>query len=262
MIAPFTASGSVARPTADTRFSMHLPEELLDEIFSHVALEDRRTLRNCSLVSKSWLNPSRRLLFSSISIDIASTYRLWLKNIAPTNVELLRCIRSLEYSAQKIGTSYPGIGVYALRDYFPSLSQLKRLAFRNMAIEPTIPDNLGMFSAFQHSISSLTLARGSINWSTFVTVVGHFSHLRHLEVRRVLFRMDDRTIPRISHALRGRFVIWLLESDHLEAFIDRFCKLKLEYDVLVMHGTYQPRLAAAVRATLEYLRVGGCRGES
>jgi hypothetical protein len=162
---------------------MHLPEELLDEILSYLPPYDKRSLQRYSLVSKSWLEPSRRLLFAHISIRV-DNYHSWLDNISPADTRLLRHVRSLDYFelvpasswAVPHQTSAPRNGinrrVYVLQDYFPSFSQLQMVVFRNMDVDLTIPGHLKMFSAFKYTLSSLSFIRGSITWSTFVGLIG------------------------------------------------------------------------------------------
>ncbi|KAF9781572.1 hypothetical protein BJ322DRAFT_1076994 [Thelephora terrestris] len=236
------------------KLSIHLPEELLDEIFSHLRPDDRQSLRSCSLVSKSWLEPSRRLIFSSILIHF-HTYQSWLSTISPTNTGVLRHVRSLEYFHHHQKPSDPRRGVYSLRDYLPSFSHLHTLTFRNFDVEETIPDHLEIFSAFQHTLSSLSLVHVSITWSTFVALLGYFPRLRHLEVRRVLFRVDDRPAPQMNHALRGRMVIDQLDNEGLKPFIDWFSGLRAEYEELVMLGPCEHRMVAAVGANLRFLEI-------
>ncbi|KAF9645195.1 hypothetical protein BDM02DRAFT_687955 [Thelephora ganbajun] len=226
---------------------MHLPEELLDEIFGHLPPDDRQSLQNCSLVAKSWLQPSRRLLFARIFIRPA-TYQSWLDNISPTNTGLLRHARSLKYL---VGGG--GCGVSLLRDHLPSFFQLQQLAFSFTNIEPTICDHLEWLSAFQHTLSSLSLTQVSITWSAFVALIGYFPNLRDLHLSEMSLQVDDRPIPPLPHALRGRLSITFWDVMGLP--VDRLVGLKLEYEGLEMYGGYHTRLATAVGRKLKRLGV-------
>ena len=65
---------------------MNLPQELLEEILSHLPLEDeqgKQSLQKCSLVAKSWVNPSQRRLFETVEIQ-DKTLNLWLDDIPST----------------------------------------------------------------------------------------------------------------------------------------------------------------------------------
>lgn len=139
---------------------MNLPRELLDEMFNHLPLDYERSLRTCSLVSKSWRESSQRLLFTHISIG-NDTYKNFLNAISPTN-PALRHVRSLTYFTLKFGGVGPDRHVYALQDYLPSFCQLQSLTLQHMDIEPTIPERFNLLSAFQNTLSSLVLLDVSV----------------------------------------------------------------------------------------------------
>ncbi|KAF9645186.1 hypothetical protein BDM02DRAFT_3189917 [Thelephora ganbajun] len=226
---------------------MHLPEELLDEIFSHLSPYDRRSLQNCSLVAKPWLQPSRRLLFARIFIG-STTYQSWLNNVSPTNNGLLRHVRSLAYIVEG-----DGCGFSLLRDYLPSFFRLQRLAFSFTKIGPTIYNHLEWFSAFQRTLSSLSLSLVSITWSAFVALVGYFPNLRDLNIFKTLFQVDDPAVPPPPHALRGRLSI--TSTNGIGFPVDRLCGLKLEYEELGMYEACETRLVTAVGRSLKRLMI-------
>ncbi|KAF9645699.1 hypothetical protein BDM02DRAFT_3189483 [Thelephora ganbajun] len=232
---------------------MHLPEELLDEIFGYLPSSNKQSSHNCSLVSKSWLQPSRRLLFADVIIG-PSTYQSWLDNISPTNTGLLCHVRSLTY--YHVGgdeASDSRCGVYALRDYLPSFFQLQQLSFCFTNIEPTIYEHLEWFSAFQHTLSSLSLTKVSVTWSAFVALVGYFPNLRDLAISETWFLVDDRPVPPLPCALRGRLSI--TSRKVMEFPIDRLVGLKLEYEELGMYGKCETRLVTAMGRTLKRLKI-------
>ncbi|KAF9643053.1 hypothetical protein BDM02DRAFT_1758401 [Thelephora ganbajun] len=216
---------------------MHLPEELTDKIIGHLPQDDRRSLQNCSLVSKLWLQPSWRLLFAHITIEL-TTYQSWLDNISPTNTGLLRHARSLTYIVG--GDS---CGVPLLRDYLPSFFQLQQLAFSFTNIKPTICKHLEWFSAFQHTLLSLSLTQVSITWSVFVTLIGYFPNLRGLGIFETSLRVDDQPVPPLPRALRGRLSVSFKDVTRFP--VDQLIGLKLEYEELEMYGAYETRLVVA-----------------
>ncbi|KAF9645185.1 hypothetical protein BDM02DRAFT_3131246 [Thelephora ganbajun] len=231
---------------------MYLPEELLDEISGHLPPDGRRSLRNCSLVAKSWLQPSRRLLFARVFIRPA-TNQSWLDNISPMNTGLLYHVRSLKYLIGGGGTTDSRCGVYALRDYLLSFFRLQRLALCHTNIGPTICEHPEWFSAFQHTLSSLSLTQVSTTWSVFIALVGYFPNLRDLDIFRTLFQVDDLPVPPLPHALRGRLSITF--RDVMAFPIDRLCGLKPEYEELEMYGACETRLVTAVEWSLKHLTV-------
>ena len=54
----------------------HLPPELLDHIVELVC-DSQLVLRNCCLISKSWIPPTRRHLFANIRFDTVERLRSW-----------------------------------------------------------------------------------------------------------------------------------------------------------------------------------------
>ena len=237
---------------------MYLPAELIDEIISHLPLHDEESLRNCSLVAKSWLDPCQRRLFRSIRIT-PDTCQLWLANISPTNAELLRHVRELAYVIKgKHGSWHPPCRIGDdLRAYLPSFSRLQRLDFGYVDIEPTILDHANLFT-FQHALSSLLLVRVSITWTGFVTLLGYFPNLMNLKVREVSFGADICPPPHLPCALRGRLLVRCVKERDPVPFIDQFVGQKLEYEELVVMGDYDKRLVAAVEDNLKDLRITRC----
>jgi len=57
----------------------HLPEELLDHIVDFLHLDTGRTLKNCSLVSKSWIPRARKHLFADVWFETEEYLELWKK---------------------------------------------------------------------------------------------------------------------------------------------------------------------------------------
>jgi len=74
---------------------MDLPQELIDEIIDHVLSDGEESLRNCSLAARSWIHPSQRRIFESVTTLGAARLKLWLNTISPTNVKILQHVRSL-----------------------------------------------------------------------------------------------------------------------------------------------------------------------
>lgn len=234
---------------------MYFPPEVLDEIFSHIHWDDKPSLRSFSLVSKSWLEPSRRLLFANVTIT-ADTHPLWLKNVPRAGAGFPHHVRSLKCTLRR----GRGCDIVALLGHLTEFSQLRSLSFSNMDIELAIPEDLEMFSAFKHTLSSLGFHQVSIEWSTFVALIGWFPNLKNLEIRMPWFRMEDRPVPRISHPLSGRLLVHPSPDRDMKPFADHFPGLKQEYEELAITGTYDHSLAVASRANLKSLEINKWKG--
>jgi len=237
---------------------MHLPVETVEEILNHLPPYDKKSLRNCSLITKSWLDPCQRRLFERVRIS-SETCQSWLDNISPNNTVLLSHVRELVYFAEgeRDPQDFPTERVDdGLSIYLPSFCQLQRLTFDYVDIEPTIPHNPTLFFAFQHSLSSLTLLQVSITWGGFVTLLGYFPNLRNLEIREMQFKEGIRPTPRPPCALRGRLLVHCtVEST---SYTDRFAGLDPEYEELVLMGEYDQDLVTAVEDNLKFLRITKC----
>lgn len=237
----------------------NIPQELLDAILSNLPPDDRSffpTLRSCSLVSKSWLEPSRRLLFANVTIT-PSNYPRWLESISPTNTEILRHVRWLVFSAPWFDPISPDNNIDVPREYLPSLPQLRALSFYGVDIEHIIPEHLDSFSPFQHTLSSLSLSSLSFTWNAFVTFIGYFPNLVGLRVIRLSFKLDSHPAPRLARALRGRLYVDLLDAD-ADIFTDQFSRLSLKYEEISIPWEFGPRLLTAVQDNLKYLNLFRC----
>ena len=114
---------------------MNLPQEILDEILSHLlSLSDGRA------GLESLLKSSYRLLFANVDVyhDACDCF---LGDISPINTGLLRHVRSLKYLVFRSWIDGPHRGFYELEGYLPSLRQLRALALSNTGIEQPILDN-------------------------------------------------------------------------------------------------------------------------
>ena len=242
--------------SVDLPLKMKFLRELLDEILRHLPSDEGRSLKSCSLVSKSWLEPSRRLLFAQIRIR-EDNYKPWLEKIPPTNTRLLFHVRSLTYFLR--GSETPGShSVYAFRDYFPSFRQLQTLTFCHLHIETTIGEHLHLFSAFQHTLSSLSLGVVSITWSSLVALVGYFPNLRNLSLLATSFQADDKPITHITRPVRGKLFVDLITRAAVSFPHNRFAELRPEYEELEILGAYEHRLVATVERTLKSLKINLC----
>ncbi|KAF9645200.1 hypothetical protein BDM02DRAFT_3271888 [Thelephora ganbajun] len=214
---------------------MNLPQELLDEIFSHLPPHDEESLRACSLVAKRWVYPTQRLLFSSVVID-PNTYQSWKDSISPTNAELLSHVRSFYYftwAPPPPHWSFPPID--ALLDYLPSFCQLQDLTLCDVRIKSDFSEQVKIFSAFQYTLSSLSLHEISLPWIAFVTLVDFFPYLRNLEIRDPSYVEDDRQSIPLSRPLRGGLSIDMFTEEALGTFSSRLSGMEVAYNELTIY---------------------------
>ena len=148
---------------------MGLPYELLDEILGYLPLDDRESLRAYSLVARSWVSPAQSRLFCSVIIT-KGNYKSWKDSVSPANVGLLSHVRSLWYCTRR-AECWGSLSINDFIDYLPSFHRLQHLSLCEIRIEPDISDKLEVFSAFRHSLSSLTFQTLFLTWPAFIAIV-------------------------------------------------------------------------------------------
>ena len=244
---------------------MRFPQELVDEILNHLPSDDKqdkRTLRNCSLVAKSWVSPSRRHLFESVLINKANR-QLWLDGISPANVELLWHVRSLDCSGtdpqQVIAPPPTHADIGDLYVYLPSFRRLQTITLFHISVAPDLSERMEMFSSCQSVLSSLILCAISLPWRSFIALIDYFPNLRNLELESLSFADDNTNPSPLSRPPRGKLCFHLCQEDYLVAFSDWFAGLDVEYDELVVDvgyvtGRYSQRIVTTCEGSLKRLK--------
>lgn len=179
---------------------MDIPQQLVGKIVGCISPNDRISLRNCSLVAKSWVQPCRRRLFETI--DVSGSVRLgrWLDRIPPTNAGmLLQHVRSITcYIADSPDSPHGTVDL--LRDYSSSFRQLERLTF-DSGCPPSLA-RIEMYAGFQHSLSYLSLRSFRVAASVVVALVDYFPNLTHLNLSGLSPKVDDQRLLPFSRPLQ------------------------------------------------------------
>ena len=193
---------------APRRLQMNLPQELLDEILSYLPPEDgqgRQSLANCSLVSKSWTNPNRRQLFKTADIREKSL-QSWRNTMSPASHELFQHIRVLSYiTGTKTWPSGwpPEYRIDILQDHLLCLHRLQHLSLFSMQIPSDISPKLEISSAFQYTLSRLSLNHCDITIGALVSLINYFPNLAHLDLYHQ--QTEESTIRIYSPSNPGYF---------------------------------------------------------
>ena len=211
---------------------MDLPQEVIDEITCNFA-SDRQSLHSCSLVAKSWIYPSRRWLFKDVLIS-TYTHQRWLDRISPTNIELLRNIRSFTYMSDcNVRSGDPPYHIDSFHRYLSSLCRLERLGLQSVSLGPDVPQKIDLFSTFQHTLSSLYLSRCHVTSSALITLVNYFPLLANLEILFVDYVVGGEPAPQLSRPLCGRLDIAYCRREARVLF-DQLSNPPPELDELVL----------------------------
>ena len=235
---------------------MSLPQELVDEILSYLSSDDEHgdwSLRNCSLVAKSWINPSRRYIFETVTIR-ERTFRSWLANIPPTNDGLLQHVCSLSLSFQSDNGFYippPVRRTDVLRDYFPSFYQLRHLSLSFIHLPSSISQQVDTFSAFRHTLSRLSLDDCKITTNALGTLLDYFPNLNRLDLSRIRHEVDAELAPPVSCPLVGRLCVSDLYWDNM-GFFDQLSGLGLVFEEIIFNDCpfARPRFIGRVFSTV------------
>ena len=220
--------------------STDLPPEIFDEILKHVPAErgNRQTLIACALVAARWTGPSQRRLFSSVEI-YGSNYHRWMYGFLPSgskdrllgHVRSLRCARRVGYRMRDLPRDFG--------EYLSALPNLRSLALCYMKVEHFSGEEFHVcFSAFRGTLTSLSLDSVTAPLNTFVTLLGYFPNITTLRLDTFVLEPDERPIPSLARSLRGKLHVRDID-DRRSMAIDRFAKLNLEYEELVIN--FPPR---------------------
>ncbi|KAF9790872.1 hypothetical protein BJ322DRAFT_1017500 [Thelephora terrestris] len=204
---------------------MKLPQDLLDEIFNLIydEYDDNETLRACSLVEKSWVYPTQRLLFSCIDVDIGS-YPPWEGRTGPGKAEPFDHTHSLFYFRSRHH------GCDTLPRQLPPFRQLQTLTLSGPNFPKNFSQHLEVFSAFQHTLSSLTSDCVEISWPSCFAIVCYFPNLSDLDIISPCSG-DDNEEPMVpSRRLHGRLRVD--EVMYLTTFLDQLSSMQVAYDEL------------------------------
>ncbi|KAF9645196.1 hypothetical protein BDM02DRAFT_684340 [Thelephora ganbajun] len=244
---------------------MNLPPELLDEIIGRLPPEDKRSLRNCSLVAKSWIHPSRRRLFETLDVLREKNLRLWMKNIPLQNAELFHHVHSLScrIDASPHGWS-DDCGRFLYND-FPLFPQLRNLVLRSGRLKSITRFRFRVPLTFRHTLEYLSLHRCRATISTLVTLINYFPNLVHLNLDHlnlddIYHEVDNQPAPPLSRPLRKLSITELDTSDDL-GILDQLLGLRLQCEevILMIDAHAAPsltqRVIDGVEVSVKYLKL-------
>jgi len=244
--------------------SMSLPQELLDEIINYLPSDDRQDkwlLQNCSLVAKSWVNPSQRRLFKTVEVR-ERDLQWWLDNSPPANEGLLQHVRSLSYvtdTRARRSIFSPGYRIDVLQDYLPFFQQLQHLSLSSVHLPSDVSHQVEIFSAFRHTLSRLSFYHCRVTINALVALINYFPNVNCLDLGRPLYMDDVPAVP-LSHLLFPKLHISDCHEDGL-GLLDQLSGHGLVFGEVVVDYTSQFRLrtlgriVGALGVTTKCLRV-------
>jgi len=226
---------------------MTLPIELIDEVIRYLAY-NIQSLRRCSLVAKPWVHLCRKWLFQDIVVT-RKTHQLWLDSISSRDVELLRNVRSFTYiSDPSVWNAITPYRIDSLHRYMHALGRLKFLELSSMFLGPEVLQQIELFSAFQHTLTSLNLTGCCVTSSALVTTINYFPGLVDLNLYSLTHEVDGSLAPPLSRPLRGKLCIGRARTQD-RALFNKLSNPPPELDELRFHGVHMPLFYDCILST-------------
>ena len=163
-----------------------------------------------------------------------------MDSISPENAELLCNVRSFRFFYDNdawIGVARHRID--SLRRYLPLLPRLQSLGLNSIFLGPDVPQKIGLFSAFQQTLSSLSLAYCRTTSNALITIINYFPLLLNLDLQALAYEEDRVPVPQLSRPLRGRLVITDCGA-HDQALFDKLSNPSPELDELILRQVHMP----------------------
>jgi len=252
-----------------------LPQELIDRIIDQV--DDRISLRACSLVSSRWSPRSRKHLFAQVELASINDLRRWCARIRPGPSGLSSLVEHLTLSeSHPPSTSpspswlHPSILTNAA-PHFQSFSALRALEVRRwcMTTDRTSLVIHSLGSSIKN-VTRLTLGDVTVHPSTLTMFIGHFPHLDNLSISTVRLAMTLEGTGDSHREFRGEIVpthprgkfsasgIPMYQVPMVFKAITllkpRFYRITLDFDIYGSWRKYWP-LVKACATSLEELQI-------
>ena len=127
----------------------------------------------------------------------------------------------------------------------PSLCRLERLGLYSVSLGSDVPRKIGLFSPFQHTLSSLHLSDCYVTSSALVALINYFPLLADLKLLSIRWVVGGKPAPRLSRPLRGGLEIAYGRSED-RALFNQLSNPPPELDELVLHSVDAPFYDAAL----------------
>ena len=172
-----------------------IPQDVIDEILDCLA-SDRKSLRKCALVAKSWIPSCRRHLFRAIVFTPKSRTR-WLETFPVPEESPARHVRSIYLSGTRDIT--PG----RLLEHSPWFTNVEKVTLCGDGVFQ-LPW-MHFFGRLARSVTSLTMDHLTVPLVYIREVIMRLPNLNDLSLSGRVETMDRSTVPGMGTVLRGRF---------------------------------------------------------
>ena len=108
-----------------------------------------------------------------------------------------------------------------------------------MFLGPEVPQQVGLFSAFRHCLSSLSIWSCHVTSSALIALINYFPLLMDLDLHELTHETDGEPLPQLSRPLRGRLTIIGCRTEH-RALFKNLSSPPPELDELVLYQVHMP----------------------
>lgn len=174
-----------------------VPQEIVDEILDLLAADsDLKSIRSCSLVSKSWVPSCRRHLFRTIVFNPRNVNK-WLKKFPVPEESPARHVRDLRFP---LGGDYGAPEEFF--EYTPWFTNVEKMTLMHGEFLPLwIPP----FVRLPQSVTSLAIVTDTIALVEIRNVMVQLPNLNDLSLSGSLDQADKDIVSGMGAVLRGRF---------------------------------------------------------
>ena len=177
-----------------------IPPEIIDEILDHlVADSDSRSLRSCSLVSRSWVQRCRRYLFHTVLFTSIHTTK-WIKTFPLPGQSPAHHVRDLRFLSGSYFDAHRGFA-----EHVPSFKNVEKVSLLGYGGWETLCQILSLWR-FPQSVTSLVMNAGSINVLQIRNTLAQLPNLNDLSLSGSIIMMSgDGSMRGIGTVLKGNF---------------------------------------------------------
>ena len=217
----------------------YLPQEIKDQVID-LLHDDDETLRNCALVSRSWLRQSQKHIFDEVQI-VYHLLMKWCRNIAPGEDGLSSFTRKLHVShrsPREFETVMPHLSSFK-RVVSLVISDYDCMDLDNEPYLPIAPDKY--YGHFGESIRSLHLLYPSESLGALLPLINLFPHLESLTIEGFMAAGEEHPAPPSPSssnptAFKGKLHLRLLAGNDMH-ILSKLAKYPLQYDYLSIGGS-------------------------
>jgi hypothetical protein len=202
---PVTAKTATAPTVSRALRVSRIPHEIVDEILNHLVTDSgfawddppKKSLRSCSLVSKSWIPSCRRHLFHTITFTPRNVTK-WLGAFPVPEESPAHHVKDLCFS---LGGHYG-----APEEFFkhtPWFTNAEKMTVTGNVMFPSL--GITLFARLPQSVTSLAIEADEIDLIQMRDIMVHLPNLNHLTLAGTIVVRFRKLLPGLGTVLRGRF---------------------------------------------------------